>query len=84
MFYIKYLFIYYSYKLKLVKGHLARDETHLDNSSPPFSPILLLLKIRLEKIQKSNNYLKTNFNQKENIKIFIRKLNKLFSFGVDI
>jgi hypothetical protein len=84
MFYIKYLFIYYNYKLKLVKEQLARDETHLDNSSPPFSPILLSLKIRLEKIQKPNNYLKTNFNQKENIKIFYRKFNKLFSFGVDI
>jgi hypothetical protein len=32
----------------------------LDTSSAPFSPILLSLKIRKEKIQKPNNYLKNN------------------------
>jgi hypothetical protein len=40
--------------LKLFKGQLARDEIPLDTSSAPLSPILLLLKIRKEKIQKSN------------------------------
>jgi hypothetical protein len=46
---------------------------------------LLPLKIKKEKIQKAyiNIYLKNNFKKKENIKIFIRKINKLFSFGVD-
>jgi hypothetical protein len=44
--YIKYLFIYYRFKLKLVKGQLARDEILLDTYSTPFSPILLYLKIR--------------------------------------
>jgi hypothetical protein len=44
--------------------------------------MLFQLKIRKEKIQKPNNYLKDNFKSKEIIKIFIRKLNKLFSFGV--
>jgi hypothetical protein len=45
--YIKYLFIYPIFKLKLVKGQLlARDKIPLDTSSAPFSPILLRLKIR--------------------------------------
>jgi hypothetical protein len=34
--------------MKIVKGQLARDEIPLDNSSAPFFPILLLLKIRKE------------------------------------
>jgi hypothetical protein len=58
---IKYLFIYSKFKLKLVKGQFARDKIILDKSLAPFSPILLLLKIIKEKIQKSNNYLKNNF-----------------------
>jgi hypothetical protein len=62
--YIKYLYIYYRSKLKLIKGQLARDEIPLDNSQAPFSPISLYLKIRKEKIQKPNNYLKNNFKQK--------------------
>jgi hypothetical protein len=60
--YIKYLFIYYRFKLKLVKGELlARDEIPLDKSSAPYSPILFPLKIKKEKIQKPNNYYKNNF-----------------------
>jgi hypothetical protein len=83
--YIKYLFIYLRFKLKLVKGQLlARDEIPLVTSSAPFSPILLPLKIIKEIIQKRNNYLKNNFKSKENIKIYKRKLNKLFSCGVSI
>jgi hypothetical protein len=54
IFYIKYLFIYSRYKLKLFKGHFARDEIPLDTSSAPFSPILFLLLIRKEKIKKLN------------------------------
>jgi hypothetical protein len=46
--------------LKLVKGQLARDEILLDTSSAPFSPILLPLKIRKEKIKKPNNNLNNN------------------------
>jgi hypothetical protein len=69
--------------MKLVKGQFARDEIPLDISSAPFSPILLFLKIRIENIKKPNNYLKKNFKSKANIKIFNRKLNKFFSFGVD-
>jgi hypothetical protein len=82
--YIKYLYIYSRSNLKLVKGQLARDEIPLDTSSAPFTPILLSLKIRKEKIQKSNNYLKNYFKTKINLKICIRKLNNLFSFGFDI
>jgi hypothetical protein len=78
-----YIFIYNRFKLKLVKGQLARDEIPLDITSAPFSPILLLLKIRKEKIQKTNNYLKNNLKSKENIKKFYRKLNKLFYFDID-
>jgi hypothetical protein len=44
--------------LKLVKGQFARDEIPLDTPSAPFSPIELLLKILIEKIQIPNNYLK--------------------------
>jgi hypothetical protein len=55
--YIKYLFIYNRFKLKLVKGQLARDEIPLDTSSAPFPPILLFLKIRNAIIQKPNKYL---------------------------
>jgi hypothetical protein len=51
--YIKYLFIYYSSKLKLVKGQLTRDLIPLDSSSAPFSPILLLLKIRKKQNSKT-------------------------------
>jgi hypothetical protein len=47
--YIKYLFIYIRSNLNLVKGQLARVEISFDTSSAPFSPILLLLKIRKEK-----------------------------------
>jgi hypothetical protein len=36
----------------------------LDISSAPFSPILLFLKIRKEKIQELNNKLKNKFNSK--------------------
>jgi hypothetical protein len=32
--------------LKLVKGHLSRDEIPLDTSSAPFSPIWFSLKIK--------------------------------------
>jgi hypothetical protein len=78
---IKCFFINHRFKQKLVNGQLARVEIPLDTSSAPFSPILLLLKIRKEKIQKLNNYLKNYFKSKENIKIFIWKLNKLFYFG---
>jgi hypothetical protein len=38
--YIKYLFIYPMFKLKLVKGQLARDEIPLDTSSAHLSPIM--------------------------------------------
>jgi hypothetical protein len=55
IFYIKYLFIYYRFKQKIVKGQLERDEIPLDNSSAPITPILLRLKIRKEKFQKPNN-----------------------------
>jgi hypothetical protein len=54
---INNLFIYSRFKLKLFKGQLTRDEIPLDTSSAPFSPILLKLKIRKEKIQKPNRYL---------------------------
>jgi hypothetical protein len=61
--FLKYLYIYHRFKLKLVKGQLARDEILLDTSSAPFSLISLRLKIRKEKINKLNNYLyKNNFN----------------------
>jgi hypothetical protein len=56
--YIKYLFIYDRSKIKLVKGKLAREEIPLDKSPAPFSPNLFPLKIKKEKIQKPNNYLK--------------------------
>jgi hypothetical protein len=60
------------------------DEIPLDTSSAPFFPILLSLKIRIEKIiNQINIILKNNSKFKDKIKIFIRKLNKLFSFGVD-
>jgi hypothetical protein len=65
---LKYLSIYYRFKLKLVKEQLARDEIHLDTSSAPFSPILFFLHMGNEKIKKPNNYLKNNLNSKENIK----------------
>jgi hypothetical protein len=56
--YIKYLFIYLRFKLKLVKEQLlAREKIPLDNSSAPLSPILLRLKIRKEKIKKPNKFL---------------------------
>jgi hypothetical protein len=41
--YIKYLFIYYINKTKLVNGLLARDETPLNNYSALLSPIFSLL-----------------------------------------
>jgi hypothetical protein len=44
--YIKYLYIYYRSKLKLVKGQFAREEILLDTYSAPFSPILFQLNIR--------------------------------------
>jgi hypothetical protein len=50
----KYLYIYSRYKLKLVKGQLARDNIHLDTSSAPFFPIFLELKIKKENIKKTN------------------------------
>jgi hypothetical protein len=56
------LFIYISSKLKIVKGQLARDEIPLDISSAPFFPILLRLKIKIEKIKNPNNYKKNHFN----------------------
>jgi hypothetical protein len=66
--YITNLFIYYRYKLKLVKEELARDYIPLYNSLAPFSPILLSLKIRKEKIQKPYIFLfKNNLKIKENI-----------------
>jgi hypothetical protein len=68
--------------MKIVKGQLARDEIPLDTSSAPLSPIMLLLKIRKEKIQKPNNYIKNNFKLKENIKIVNSRLNKLHNFVV--
>jgi hypothetical protein len=40
--------------MKSIKGQFARDEIPLDISSAPLSPILLLLNIRKEKIQKPN------------------------------
>jgi uncharacterized protein YggU (UPF0235/DUF167 family) len=49
---IKYKFIYARTKIKLIKGHLARDKILLDTPSAPLSPILFLLKIKKEKIQK--------------------------------
>jgi hypothetical protein len=64
--YIKYLFIYFRSKLKLAKGQLARDEITLNTSLPPFSPKLLLLKIRKEKIQKPNKYLIIISSQNKN------------------
>jgi hypothetical protein len=79
---LKYLFIYTRFKLKLVKGQLARDKIPLVTYSVPFSPILLLLKISIEKIQKQNNCLKIISSKKKVLKIFIRKLNRLFSFSV--
>jgi hypothetical protein len=51
--YLKFLFIYNKFKLKFVNGKLARVEIPLDTSSAPFTPILLFLKIRKEKIQKT-------------------------------
>jgi hypothetical protein len=81
--FIKYLFIYLRFRLKLLKGQLARDEIPLIKYSTPFSPILFQLKIKKEKIQKPNNYLKNTFKFKENIKIFIKILNKNFSLGVN-
>jgi hypothetical protein len=59
--------------LKLVKGQLARVVIPLDTSSAPFSPILLRLKIRKEKIQKPNN-----FKSKENINSIICIKKKVF------
>jgi hypothetical protein len=56
-YFINNIFIYPRFRLKLVKGQLARDEIPLDTSSALFSPIFLKLKIRKEKIQKSNKYL---------------------------
>jgi hypothetical protein len=53
--FIKYLFIYYSLKLKLVKGHLARDDIPLDKFSAPFYPILFPLRMRKEKFKKQIN-----------------------------
>jgi hypothetical protein len=50
IFYIKYIFIYHRSKMKLVKGHLARDEILLVTFIAPFFPIKLLLKISKEKI----------------------------------
>jgi hypothetical protein len=81
--FIKYLFIYLRFRLKLLKGQLARDEIPLIKYSAPFSPILFQLKIKKEKNQKPNNYLTNNFKFKENIKIFIKILNKNFSLSVD-
>jgi hypothetical protein len=59
----------------LVKGQLARDLILLDISSAPFTPILLFLKKRKEIIQKPNKCIRYNFKSKENIKLFISKLN---------
>jgi hypothetical protein len=42
---MKYLFIYHSFKQKIIKGQLERDEITIDTSSAPFSPIGLLLEI---------------------------------------
>jgi hypothetical protein len=44
---------------------------------------LLPLKNGKEKIQKPNIYLKNNFKSKENITLIYRKLNIIFSVGVD-
>jgi hypothetical protein len=54
---MKYIIIYYRFKLKLVKGQLARDKILLDNFSAPFYPILLSLKIWKVKIIKPKKYL---------------------------
>jgi hypothetical protein len=51
--FLKYLFIYFRFKLKLVKGQLARNEIPLDTSVAPFFPILLELKIKKEKNSKT-------------------------------
>jgi hypothetical protein len=44
------IFIYPNFRQKLLKGQFLRNEIPLDTSSAPFSPILLELKIRKEKI----------------------------------
>jgi hypothetical protein len=62
---MKYLFIYSRFKLKLVKGQLARDYMPLDTSSAPFSLILLILKIRKKKFKSQINFhLKNNLKSK--------------------
>jgi hypothetical protein len=70
--FIKYLFIYLRFRLKLLKGQLARDEIPLIKYSAPFSPILFQLKIKKEKIQKPNNYLKIISNLKKILKYLLR------------
>jgi hypothetical protein len=52
--YKKYLFIYHSFKQKLVKGQLERVEIPLDTSSAPLSPKLFILKKKLKKNSKTN------------------------------
>jgi hypothetical protein len=51
--FLKYFFIYFRFKLKLVKGQLARNKIPLDTSVAPFFPILLELKIKKEKNSKT-------------------------------
>jgi hypothetical protein len=49
------IFIYTIFNSKLVKGQLESDEKLLDNSSVPYYPKLLNLKIKITKIPKFQN-----------------------------